>query len=703
MIMKNIFSFNLYKQGLRKVRGVGIAMAIVIIALNAIVPILCMIEDRLSTSVTSVTSVIGRSVDPVEIPYFAPFGIAVLVFAPILIYAMFSFLNERRSADFYHAIPHKRACVFVSFLSAALTWLIGVLLVSAALNSILWAISPWDQMNFAAVGLSFAAYAIIALTMAGFMALAMMLTGTTISNCLVFLLVLFFVRTIGFFFLYCLEDIAPMFVTDTSWLKVFEMQFFMPFDILAEGIFGMDEEVFYKGGMMIYWLIVSILLLAASGVLYVRRRSEWATKSAPNKILQHIYRIAVTLPFMLLGIIFVVMEGCFEAYHLIFFVIALIVYALYELLTTKKIKNLVRSLPLVLVPMALCLVFVGIVYGAKGLIYASIPTEEKIEGVALMHKKSYSTSYENAVTYGVFVDDEALIRDTAAALAESKEWKSGAFYNGAVVYYDETNGYIDPIIYYTPAIVVKLDSGREVAYYLRTTYDISTQILSSAECREAYLSLPGDEEIRDIYISSYGDIATDDVTTMLWKSFKEEYEALSDADKYLYKAQTRSTWQYYFEMNVYGTANGRDFYTAYSVNDRYTPKTAQLYRDLCNAEYDPVLAFTKLRELLMDEEREYLGGNLELQSVSGRKSFMLYQDSDLLKALELIAIDEHLTDFGASDTFVYRVRLSYSFVDDAVPESDKYYYKEDWTSAEFFIAFTLEEEKAIYELANHVS
>ena len=703
MIMKNIFSLSLYKQGLRKVRGVGIAMAIVIIALNAIVPILCMIEDRLSIPVTG--SVIGRSVDPVEIPYFAPFGIAVLVFAPILIYAMFSFLNERRSADFYHSIPHKRECVFVSFLSAVLTWLIGVLLVSAVINTILWAISPWDQMNFAAVGFSFAAYVIIALTMAGFMALAMMLTGTTISNCLVFLLVLFFVRTIGFFFLYCLEDIAPMFVTDTSWLKIFELQFFMPFDILVEGIFNMDAEVFYKGGMMIYWLIVSILLLAVSGVLYVRRRSEWATKSAPNKLLQHIYRIAVTLPFMLLGIIFVVMDGGLEAYHFIFFVIAVIVYALYELLTTKKIKNLVRSLPLILVPMALCLIFVGTVYGAKGLIYASIPTEEKIESVALMDKRYYSTSYENAVTYGVFVDDEALIRDTAAALAESKAWKNGAFYNETIAYYDETNGYIDRIIYYTPAIIVKFKSGREVAYYLRTTHDISAQVLGSAECREAYLSLPDDEEIREIYISSYGDIATDDVTTMLWESFKAEYEALSEADKHLYKSQTRSTstWQYYFEMNVYGTANGRDFYTAYAVSDSYMPKTAQLYRDLCNAEYDPVSTLTKLRDLLLDDESGYLGiGTFELQSVSGRKSFMLYQDTDILDALESIAIDEHLTDFDVSDAIIYRVRLSYSFVDDAVPESDKYYYKEYWLSAEFFIALTLEEEKAIIDLANNV-
>lgn len=701
MIMKNIFSFSLYKQGLRKVRGVGIAMAIVIIVLNAIVPILCMIEDKLSAPVKG--SVIGRSVDPVEVSYFAPFGIAVLVFAPILIYVMFSFLNERRSADFYHAIPHKRACVYVSFLMSALTWLIGVLLASSLLNSFLWGISRFDEMNFAAVGLSFAAYAIIALTMAGFMALAMMLTGSTISNCLVFLLVLLFVRTIGFFFLYCLEDIAPMFVTDTSWLKIFELQFFMPFDILVEGIFNMDAEVFYKGGMMIYWLIVSILLLAASGVLYVCRRSEWATKSAPNKLLQHIYRIAVTFPFMLLGIIFIVMEGSFEAYHLIFFVIAVIVYALYELLTTKKIKNLVRSLPLILVPIALCLVFVGAVHGTKGMIYASIPTEEKIAGVALMDKKYYSTSYENAVTYGVFVNDEALIRDTAAALEESKAWRSGTFYSETVSYYDEYTGYKEPISYYTPAIIVKLKSGREVAYYLRTTHDISAQVLGAAECREAYLSLPLDEQIREIYISSDGDITIDDSITLLWESFKEEYEALSDAEKYLYKSKNYLASQYYFEFHVYGTANGRDFYTAYSVNDRYMPKTSAMYRDLCNAKYDPVLTLTKFRELLQDEGSEYLSGNLDFWSVSGGKSFMLYQDVNILDALEAITLDGHLTNFDTKEASVYHVRLSYCFANGASGEYGEPYYKEHWTSAEFFIALILEEEKAIYALANNVS
>lgn len=692
--MKNIFSFSLYRQGLRKVRGVGIAMAIVIIVLNAIVPILCMVEDRISVSYSSM---VAHSVEPVEAPYFAPFGIAVIIFAPILIYSMFSFLNERRSADFYHAIPHKRICVYVSFLMAALTWLIGVLLASSLLNSILWGISRFDEMNFAAFGLSFSAYAITALAMAGFMALAMMLTGSTISNCLVFLLVLLFVRTIGFFFLYCLEDIAPMFVSDTSWLKIFELEFFMPFELLFEGIFQMEDAVFHKGGMMIYWLVVSILLLVVSGVLYVHRRSEWATKSAPNKLLQHVYRIAVTLPFMLLGIVFIVMEGNFEVYHVIFFVLAAVVYSLYELLTTKKIKNLVRSLPLLLVPVALSLVFIGAVHGAKGLIYASIPTEEKIESVSLMPKQTHSVSYEYAVTYGVFVDGETLIRDTAAALQESKEWGNGTFYGETISYYDECS-YKEPITYYTPTIIVKLKSGREVAYRLHSTYDISAQIINSEECRAAYLALP---ENCDIYVSHYGMLTMDESTKGLWESFKAEYEALSDAEKYNYKSDGYYVMHEYATFELSGVVNGNKFHATYAVTDRYTPKTAAIYRDFCNQKYDPVMSLTKFRNLLMDENNEFLSGGLNLKEIVSHKEFNFHDDANMREALNALVIDEHLTDFDAKGS-VYRVRLDYGFAEDIRPADEEKYYKDHWVSAEFFILLTPEEVETLYQLANNL-
>ena len=96
--MKNIFSYKLYLQGLRKIRTAGVAMAIVIIVLNAWIPINCITSGGNH----------GRYVTSVDAGMFAPFGFLLMFFAPLLVYNMFSFLNERKGSDFFHSLPQKR-------------------------------------------------------------------------------------------------------------------------------------------------------------------------------------------------------------------------------------------------------------------------------------------------------------------------------------------------------------------------------------------------------------------------------------------------------------------------------------------------------------------------------------------------------------------------------------------------------------------
>ena len=104
--MKNIFSVKLYLQGLRKVRTLGVAMAIVMIALNAWIPLMSISEYTYLIDETTIV------IEPVEMGMFAPFSLLFLIFAPLLVYNMFSYLNERRASDFFHALPQKRICVY---------------------------------------------------------------------------------------------------------------------------------------------------------------------------------------------------------------------------------------------------------------------------------------------------------------------------------------------------------------------------------------------------------------------------------------------------------------------------------------------------------------------------------------------------------------------------------------------------------------
>ena len=145
--MKNVFSLKLYKEGLQRIKVVGIAAAISVIFLNAVVPFIEILNSRPYDG----QDIIGRSVTSVEPYEFMPFGLLMLAFAAVFAFSMFSFLNERNRSDFFHAIPKKRECVYVSFVLAILTWIFGILCVSAVLNATFYSFAEFYSVNFSVV------------------------------------------------------------------------------------------------------------------------------------------------------------------------------------------------------------------------------------------------------------------------------------------------------------------------------------------------------------------------------------------------------------------------------------------------------------------------------------------------------------------------------------------------------------------------
>ena len=109
-----IFSTKLYLQAIKKIRSGGIAAAICIIVLNAIIPIISIIERSNISPYTEIR------INIVSSSLFAPFGLLFILFAPLLVFLMFSYLNERSKSDFYHSIPQTRVCVYLSFIAAVL-------------------------------------------------------------------------------------------------------------------------------------------------------------------------------------------------------------------------------------------------------------------------------------------------------------------------------------------------------------------------------------------------------------------------------------------------------------------------------------------------------------------------------------------------------------------------------------------------------
>lgn len=628
--MKNYFSKSLYLQGIRKIRTAGIAMAIIILAINALVPFICILESQFDFPG------MNRTVQTVNASSFAPAGACVVLFAPILTYLMFSFLNERKSSDFYHALPQKRVCVFISFMAAVLTWILATLVASALLNGILWAFARYYSTTFLAAFVSTLTYFITALVLVGFMALAMTVTGTAIANVLVFLLFTLFVRAFGLFFLYGLEEIAPMFNATHSWLSIFDITFFLPLRVF---LFFADD--FVTAGMLCYWAIVGILLLIASCIAYHFRKSESATKSAPNRLMQHIYRIGVTFPFMMLMMFMILIDGSVESYHFIFFVFAILVWITYEVLTTRKIKNVIKSLPLLLIPVLLSVCYVGSVYLAREVIYHTTPDRDDIVSVRLdSHNGEHFNQWSSVVIYTHSVDDETILDTLPIAFEQTKETLHMTNRECREI------GYI-----HHDTVTLTLKSGRKVTYNLISRFDYPELLTNSDDLYELCSQLPPEEYIEDIHVESAFSSMNGKT---VWDAFLEDYNHMTEQERSSYLNWNENGSFSGSYLWVRGSYRNMYFNVQYNLAPRYTPKAYQIFIDHHNKENPPIIGLADARDTL----NQITDPENHLTSIDILGTPSLYTDNiDIMRDfLNQLEIDEHLTDYNNGKT-VYEVRI----------------------------------------------
>lgn len=699
--MKNtVFSLKLYLQGLKKMRAVGIASAICIVVLNSIIPIIAFIENSAGWPGTV------RSIKEVTIGMFAPFGLLVMLFAPLAVLSIFSYLNERSKSDFYHSLPQTRLCVYMSFMAAVLTWITSILLASSLINSLIWIMAPFYHLSFISVLLSFIAQLILTILMTGFMSFSMMLTGTTISNVLIFALVALFVRTSGTMFIYSVEEVTPIFLLSQSWLKIFSFEYFLPWKILT-GVFSGESVTDF--GLLIYSLVIGILLLAASGFLYIKRRSEIAGQSAPNKLLQLIYRSAVTLPFLLIIVFCIVSDGI-ESYLVVLFAIALLVYLLFELLTTKKIKSMLLSFKYFYIPVLAAFVFLCGIYVTRNSIISVQPEPDEISGITILTGSNYGGTYEDIQTSNIKVNEPEANKIISEALIE---YINNGFDRRGDVYMRSLR------------VLITLDSGRKIGRYVYVTQEeyalIYNAFSSSEQYGDALIKIPQNKEITNVSVSDkYIGIESSGGVNSFWNSFVDEYNSLPRekqielkklSQQYAYRSDVMS-------LQVGGYVGANHFNSWYLINEEYTPKTMAAVALYVNNTKDGVIPqkaieeySNALSELSFEKQLAYYHISMTLDQCFGdytkyRNSTNNNIDTDPVileyqqEILKFLTESEEMYDFTDPDRKLYSIVLEFSFETLAETTKDseyESYLKEDvaygyaYETLHLYIALTDEE------------
>lgn len=377
--MKNrkIFSLGLYREMLRQLSVLGyITAAFALFA--AIVPV-----------VTSYKDGVASLVRLYELNSALP--VILRISAPLMAFVGFSYGNKRKSADFFHAVPYTRECVFVSIYGAIMTWVAGIAVVSSGVSLAFHSFYPEEYIvvyeSIPAELLGLIAASMLA---ASAVALACSVTGTALMSGAVSVIILFVPAVL-------VQTVADTVLNKAVMLSEQNLTVPLPstFNLYFNGfskIFLGAGDGAFGAGPIVYTLVLAVVYGTLACVFFKLRKSETAHNSTPNRLLQAVFRTVFAL-VIVLQCAMDIYSSQFESSHLVWISFCIIAYLSFELITTKKWKNLLRAVPGLFAVALLCAGAVLAAHGAVEQAYRFTPSPSEIEGVRIVSYNGYDTRY----------------------------------------------------------------------------------------------------------------------------------------------------------------------------------------------------------------------------------------------------------------------------------------------------------------------
>ncbi|MDR1002567.1 MAG: hypothetical protein LBL82_04785 [Oscillospiraceae bacterium] len=287
------FSKNMYREGLKRTRAVGLIYTITMLVFSLIV-VWSTLSDAYGYRGLSVLRTVEADADAASY-----FEISFYVALPVLAFIAFAFLNKRSASDFYHSIPVRREALALSLTAAVLTWAIGGILVAAIPSSLVF----WLNPNILFDGTEYFAFAALCvgtmIYLAGAILIAKSLTGTIFSNIVVLAMIILAPRAIiDVVFMLIdkyavltggIEQIFPLadYRLNHLYYSLFPVNFITPF----------SEERPHDFEVSAYMAIVGIAYTAIGTLLFAKRKSELAGTASLNTKMHCVVRTLLAFFF----------------------------------------------------------------------------------------------------------------------------------------------------------------------------------------------------------------------------------------------------------------------------------------------------------------------------------------------------------------------------------------------------------------------
>lgn len=323
---------------------------------------------------------------------FSPLIAFIYVGGVVLAMEGFSFLNKRSDSDFYHSLPVSRTKLFWAITLAALTWIAATVLGSVLMTVIVYTLTKTSFVQlYALVAVPF--FTIATMMVFAAAAVAMNLTGTAITGLGLTVLVFGLLRFMQF-------TIARGIVANTQIIGWLDLPWYLtPVTNIATGQIAqllrpMLRQTLYAPVNMIYSAVIAVGELFLAQMLFKKRHSELAEHGATNTTMQTVFACAAVIPVVMLfssGI----MRQRMPSLPIVIG-IAVGIYVIYQIIVLRTAKKVVRTLPWLLVPIAIGAAGYFGAMGAANAMQTYVPNTQDVAYVQFpgVSRGSESISYQ---------------------------------------------------------------------------------------------------------------------------------------------------------------------------------------------------------------------------------------------------------------------------------------------------------------------
>ena len=390
---KSIWSKNLYFEGLRRLRGLIITFAVLSFAASAILAVISLIKYN------------GIRETSDGYIFAVPGLLFVFTGAPALASRTFSFLNKRKGSDMFHALPYTRTCVFLSFLSSLLTAITAITAFIAVIGSVAYAVSGAIPGATKLFFMMILACYIASLYVSAVIIMTVTASGSAFTETVISIVLIIFPQVIiAAFYSYIISNVPTAVMTDVYRIinSSGDLYFLgLPLRLLFTFLGGYGTDGAYVPLPYIYTSVACLLYFAAAYLLFRYRKSETAERSAPSAAFQAVFRVIVTCAFSFIGIL--LLSSGFDGNAdiksilpgvILFFGLATVSYFIFELISSKGKKNLLKTLPTLAAVAALNFAFLGALYGIYTYEMKFGTKPDKVSAVTV--SKNAVGNYDNA-------------------------------------------------------------------------------------------------------------------------------------------------------------------------------------------------------------------------------------------------------------------------------------------------------------------